>query len=588
MGYISVKILNIQIPNDFRVYVKPDGGESKPHPIDSASGGWESYGTTAGYSGGTTEIWIYGTGTGYTYDFEYGTTYWIKLEEIDYPERYVIKNIRIFDAIAYGELAPSATPSVTITPSRPISSVTRTATPTPTPPVTRSITPTVTKTPTVTPTIGTSHTPSVSTSQPAVISQIYFGSLTSEIGNLSVLNSAGRTFSIIFNYHLNANCNNDYSNGESANEATSYLFISTNSGSTWNEIASITAEVSGGNYPVMQSDNQDLYGTYTLTGITDVAGVRVHGQYDCAWAQDDKDGSIDVTITGATVNSGVVVVICNNSYHAGCLETPYLYCTGLSTTPSVTPSRTPSRTITPSVTPNVIEITVYNDSGADTLISDVQIDGLSIIPNLYEINFPLWPGENTKGRSQTGSGIYPATVYIQGWSSGTKYLTFTDSMGTVHCQNLNLGDSQVTFSSVYLNTTGVADPYRTGNTSGYIIFYNGGMCPSPPPVTPSITPTITRTPSNSTTPGLSPTVTPSKSPTVFGYYIDIYGCIGSSCGNYLGNAMIENIYYLTPGYWYKYDSSTLYYITSTAPTGGDVTNVSGIGYSTCNDACAAS
>ena len=52
MGYISVKILNIEVPNDFRVYIKPDSGDNKPYPIDSSSGGWTVYGL-AGYSGGT-------------------------------------------------------------------------------------------------------------------------------------------------------------------------------------------------------------------------------------------------------------------------------------------------------------------------------------------------------------------------------------------------------------------------------------------------------------------------------------------------------------------------------------------------------
>lgn len=590
MGYISVKILNIEVPNDFRVYIKPDSGDNKPYPIDSSSGGWTVYGPSAGYSGGTTEIWLYGINEEYTYDFQYGTTYWIKIEEIDYPERYVIKNIRIFDAIAYqGGPIPTVTPTVTRTPSGPIPSITRTSSPTPTPPVTRSITPTVTKTPSVTPTIGTSRTPSVSTSQPAIISEIYFSSFDDNVANVGITNSAGRTFSLIFNYHINANCDNVYSNGQDSNQSTTYLFVSTNSGSTWSEIASITSEVSGDNYPVGQSDSQDLYGTFTLTGITDVAGIRVRGDYECSWALDNRGGTADVTISGATVNSGVVVVICDNSFYTGCLTTPYLYCTGLPTTPSVTPSRTPSLTRTPSVTPEVIKILAYNDSGDYTNITDIWVGNLPIIEILPAYSsFPLYPGDSTMGRSQSGTGNRTVVVYLAGTAPAAKYMTVTDSVGTVHCQSVEPGATEVTFLNVYVNQTGILDPTGISgeNVGACIIFYSGGACPSPLPVTPSITPTITRTPSITSTPGLSPTRTPSVTPTSFGYYISIYTCNGTICGTYISNGWIQNNTYLTPNRWYKFDNDYVYYISSTAPLGGDSTSLSGSGYDNCSEACA--
>ena len=114
MGNISIKITDIQIPNYFRVYYKADNGSGMPYPITDDT--WTDYGLLVGtpiYSVGTTSIMLSGT----TVDFQYSTTYWIKLEEVDYPDRYDIKNIRINDQIAYQSVIPLPSPSPSVTPS---------------------------------------------------------------------------------------------------------------------------------------------------------------------------------------------------------------------------------------------------------------------------------------------------------------------------------------------------------------------------------------------------------------------------------------------------------------------------------------
>jgi hypothetical protein len=574
MGYINIKITDIQIPNDFRVYVKPDDpndGYIKPYPIVGTT--WTNYGILAGmpiYSGGTTEIWLSGS----TFDFQYGTTYWIRLEESNYPERYVIKNIRIFDAVAYEgiiPISPSATVAVSMSPTP---SITRTATPT------RSTTPTPTPslipvTPSMTPSIGSYPSPSPST----LVSAIYFASLTGNTGIMGVSNPAGRIFDITINYKLEAAVDNVWSGGLHPVIAMTSLFISRNGGSTWEGglIDSITATVDGDTYPITQSDDQIKYGSYLISGITDVSQIRVLGVYDCAWLEDYKWGSVDVTITGVTVNVGNAVVICNNKYHVACLDVANLSCTGIATTPTPTPTVTPSITRTPSVTPDIVTLSIYNSSGADTNIANITIDGsLVTYPGYWDP--PFYPGEYLKGKSPRGTGYWTVIVYIVGSSSGSKYMTLVDSNNITHCANVPMGATEAVFSSVYFNSL----------VESNIVFYSGGVCPSPPPGTPSVTRTVTPTMSLSGTPGASHTPTPSATPTKFGYYVDIYSCSGTACGNYISNAMIENPYYLTVGLWYSYgvgmDKFALN-ITDVAPLGGDVTDISGMGYGSCGDAC---
>jgi hypothetical protein len=591
MGYINIKITDIQVPNDFMVYIKPDNGENKPYPIDTSGGGWTSYGPTTGYSGGTTEIMLSGT----TYDFDYGTTYWIKLQELLYMDRFVVKNIRIFDAVAYGA-APEVTPTISVPITTITPSITRTATPTRTvsqsyvlltPTITPTITPTQTKTPSVTPSIGTSQsrTPSVTpTITPSnLVSEIYFASLTDEIGALGVNNSLGRTFSITFTYVITAEVANDWSMGQDAVQATTYLYISTNGGSSWEEKASVSAEVSGGNYPIEQYDVQSITGTTTLSGITDVSDIRISGPYDCAWTQDIQRGSVDVIITSVSVNTGSAIVICDDKYHVGCLDTPALSCiSGPATpTPSLSISKTP--TMTPSVSREVLLVAVDNTIGTQQgWIESVTVAGLPITTFWWT---PIENGHYVEGESTMGTGTWDVTVSLWGTGpSGTIYMTLIDSTGYVHCCNLPLGETQAIFTNVQINSTGIYSELGGHNVAMLIKGYPGGACVTPEPSR-SITPTTTPSLSISKTPGLSPSVTPSTTPLKFGYNILVYVC-GISCDTASGSAWIENEFYLSIGYYYKYDDSTIYYITSSASLGGDVTSVSGPGFITCAEACA--
>jgi hypothetical protein len=592
MGYINIKITDIQIPNDFVVYYKEDDGSSKPYPINGNS--WIDYGSlvsvsTPIFAGGTATIML--SGSTITNpdlpDFQYGTTYWIKLQEYQYPDRYVIKNIRIFDAIAYEGAVPvtpsvSASQQVSVTPS-----ITRTATPS-RPPVTPTTTPSVTtsRTPTrsLTPTTGLSPSVTPSTSSPSIISQVYFASLSSETATMGINNPAGRTFSITFSYHLNANCNNEWSGGQNSNQATTYLFVSINNGSSWTEVDNVISSVNGGTFPVSSSDPQDKYGTYVISGITDVTQVKVLGQYECEWTQDSKGGIVDVTIASVSANTGIATIICNDSYRVECLESPSLYCVGVTPTPTPTPTMTPTITRTPSQTPAIREVLIWNNAGYFINITNVWIGGDPI----YNVSpeFPLFPGDNAIGLSPRGNGTWDVVVYIDNDAVGTRMMTIIDGAGYEHCRNINQGDTQVSFTGIQITGAGWPDPYEIyGNMAMIIELHTSGICPSPPPQTPSITPTVTRTPSVSGTPGRTPTRTPSASPTIFGYNISVYSCNDVVCGVFLGNSTIESSDYLNVGSWYKYNNLTVYYISGTAPLGGNVVDILGPAYNNCTDAC---
>jgi hypothetical protein len=169
MGEIKIQITELTIPNDFKIYYKAGAdvmvGLSSginPYPMsndDPIVDGFTDYGPI--FTGGTSTIDLIG-------DFVYGQVYWIKAKEINYPERWMVKNIKINDGVIYQSflnITPTPTPTKSVTPT-PISSITPSRTPLRTPTVTQSITPTSSfvpspsKTPSRTPT--KSRTPSIS------------------------------------------------------------------------------------------------------------------------------------------------------------------------------------------------------------------------------------------------------------------------------------------------------------------------------------------------------------------------------------------------------------------------------------------
>ncbi len=594
MGYISVNITNIEIPNSFKVYVKPDGGYSKPYPILGDT--WVDYGVLVGvpiYPAGTTEIWMSGS----TYDFQYGTTYWVKLVEFDYPERYVIRNIRIFDAKIFGvipSVSPSRSPSHTITPSvsrtpSPMPSITRTPfhtiTPSASPPAASS-SPSSTRTPNIS--LLNTRTPSITPTN--AISLVRFDSISNDIATMGVQHPNGRIFRITFDYTTKAYCDNNWSMGSDPVNSSTYLYYSINGGATWNQVVDAYAEanVSGGTYPIDESDSQEVNGSFTLTGITNVNQVKIRAAYDCAWgSQNAQNGSAEVVISSVSVNIGDAVIVCDNRYISECPEIPKIDCMGIPLTPSVTPSRTPSVTKSVTPTPEVIKIFIDNQSGGvETSISDVKVDGVSLF-DVNPLDFPIWPGDKTAGRSRLATGVHDVTVYIQGYSSGRKRLTFTDSLGAEYCEYLNLGESEVIFRNIYLNQAGTYNPYGGGNISGYIIFYSGGECPPPPSPSNSRTPSISRSPQPSGTPGRTVTPTPTISPTKFAYNVLIYACDQNYTCRMpaVGNARIVNSIPLIVGYYYKYDDFVLYISSESSTINGDIVEITSMGFSSCNNAC---
>ncbi len=617
MGYISVNITNIDIPNSFKVYVKPDGGHSKPYPILGDT--WVDYGVLVGvpiYPAGTTEIWMSGS----TYDFQYGTTYWVKLVEFDYPERYVIRNIRIFDAAAFGItpfVSPTRTPSNTITPSvSRTPSITRSTTIsiTPTrslsasPPAVPSIsrTPSISITPSISlssskdamPSQSNSRTPSISLSNtrtPSItptnaISLVRFDSISNDIATMGVQHPNGRIFTITFDYTTKAYCDNNWSMGSDPVNSSTYLYYSINGGSTWNQVVNAYAEanVSGGTYPIDKSDSQEVTGSFTLTGITNVNQVKIRAAYDCAWgSQNAQNGSAEVIIHSVSVNIGDAAIVCDNRYYSECPNVPIIDCLGVPLSPSPTPTITPSISQSVTPTPEVIKILMINQSGGvETSILDVKVDGVSLF-DVGPLDFPIWPGDRTTGRSRLATGMHDVSVHIQGYSSGRKRLTFTDSLGTEYCEYLNLGESQVIFRNIYLNQAGTYNPFDGGNISGYIIFYSGGDCPPPPSPSNSKTPSITRSPRPSGTPGRSETPTPTSSPTKFAYNVLIYACDQNyTCRRpAVGSAGIVNSTPLIVGYYYNYTDYIFYISSESSSFNGDVVNINSTGFSDCNNAC---
>ena len=86
MGQLKINVTNIQSKNPFTVSYKL--GRSA-YPLDS---GYTQYNGT--YSGGTTTVEIIG-------NFSFGETYWIKISDTIYTDRYIIENIYLNNQVAY-------------------------------------------------------------------------------------------------------------------------------------------------------------------------------------------------------------------------------------------------------------------------------------------------------------------------------------------------------------------------------------------------------------------------------------------------------------------------------------------------------
>lgn len=588
MGYIHIKLSDIEIPNSFRVLCKADGGSNSPYPISGAT--WTDYGQT--YSGGTTEIML--SGSSGVYNFQYSTTYWVKLEEIDYPERYVIKNIRINGINAYpfaSQPAPSISPTRSVTPSRPDPSVSRTPSRTPsiTPSISVTSTPGVSISLTPSRSVGASasptatRTPSISQS---LIGEIYFASISGNDVIMGVNNALGRTFDINLSYTLVAEVDNIWSMGSNPVQTTTYLYISKDGGSTWDLIDSVFAEVPGGTYPVDDYDYQTKTATTVVTGVANVSNVRVRIEYDCAKVQDLRRGSGDVTITSATVVSGggSAIVICNNAFSAVCdpFEPVTLYCFGVTPSPSRT-QPTPTPTKTPS--PVVIPIDLGNQAEDYVVIEGIRISG-SYVTNMSPA-FPYYPGDSGTGVSPLGVGFYTVELNVVGSSPVERRIDLYDSDSTYHCVTVPAyTNGWFAFTNVHMTTAGITILVRD---AGY------GICPSPslsvsrtvtPSRTPSSsygsTPTASRTPS--TTP-LPPSLTPTPSPTVFGYYIDLHYCAFPYCQYYIGTIYVENQWPLDVGRWYISSTNYIGYVSGIASPGGDISVINPYGYNSCDEAC---
>jgi hypothetical protein len=144
---------------------------------------------------------------------------------------------------------------------------------------------------------------------------IYFNGLVEDITTIGVDNYAGQTFDITLAYDIYALCDNEGTSGSDPNSATTTLFVSTNGGSSYTTVATVTASVSGGNFPTPQSDTQTDVGTYVVTGVTDVSLVKVYGGLSCDTGLNGKDGNVTVVLSAVT---STATIVCDDRYILSC------------------------------------------------------------------------------------------------------------------------------------------------------------------------------------------------------------------------------------------------------------------------------
>jgi hypothetical protein len=485
---------------------------------------------------------------------------------------------------------------VTPTPTVSVSSTVM-ATPTVTPSITISNTPTQSipgspsRTPSRTPSRSISATPSMTpsiTPSPELPSIINFNSLSNDVGIMGISGAGigAREFSITFNYRIRALVDNVWSSGNDPVQATTYFMLSTNSGSTWNEIDYVTAEIPGYG-PPDESDTQTKYGSYTISNIpySGITAVMVQGQYDCSSLQNSQGGDVEVTISGVTVTlgGGYALISCNNKYLMDCSSTTILSC-GPEVTPTPTPTVTKTPGLTPSVSPSpIIPILIGFDTDGNISFTGIGTNIISILVRGTAQACQSWincdyPPEGLSQYTYTiGSQV------LQGYASETSATesnknVCTNDVDTITFTNVTSGST--TLSNVYVNNDVVycGDGWGTvtlellsltvTSGSGYIIvdtdndvyqFTESTVGPTPTPTrTPSITPTRTPSLSISKTPSITPSATrsPSRtpSPTPAAIFINI---ANNSSDNTITNVTIDgsDVFNVSPAFpYYPSDS----------------------------------
>ena len=173
-----------------------------------------------------------------------------------------------------------------------------------------SPTPTAT-TPVPTPTDTPAPTPTATSG--GDVSDISFGSTG---GDLVATNSDAKVYSVTYSYSISASCDNEGTSGGDAVNAVTTLYI----GGT--EVDTIMASV--GSVPgTPQYDTQSKTGSSTVSGLNyfDLSSATVSGQVQCSSGLMGQGGTVSVTISSATVNTGTVNVICDNIWTLDCTGT---------------------------------------------------------------------------------------------------------------------------------------------------------------------------------------------------------------------------------------------------------------------------
>lgn len=235
------------------------------------------------------------------------------------------------------------------------------------------------------------------------MSKIRFNSNLS--GKLSVDEPSGQVFTIDFYYEIEANCDNVGTDGEDYNQATTTLEIGIDGNYTVYD--SVSASVSGGNFPISQNDSQLKAGTFQLVNITDPTKVSINVIVECDYGRNGKGGYGSIKIVSASVDTGSVEVICSNRIVTYCSGS-YLDCD--------IPTPTTTTTTTPSITGTTTTTTTTPIPTSFTLSEEPEGLLYTRSPIVYR-----YTGCDT-GRT------YEFKLYTTMQSTLTEYLTFTRSV----------------------------------------------------------------------------------------------------------------------------------------------------------------
>lgn len=161
----------------------------------------------------------------------------------------------------------------------------------------------------------------------AMPTTLHFNGVSGGVAGITASQFAiGQILSIDFTYYLDAACDMIGITGSNSSTTTiEYTLDNVN----WILLDSVQAYCESFSDTDDAGDSQNKNGVLNIPNVTisNINNIKFRGSYECSQNRDGKSGFFEVVISVATVNTGVVVITCNDRFSGGCANSELVDCT---------------------------------------------------------------------------------------------------------------------------------------------------------------------------------------------------------------------------------------------------------------------